>query len=173
MITFPSCKKVKTKILTGYYKCSLHPSNQLCLELFVYDENSFATRLNAINASDYEITSCQVTGTPPKSAWMTIRRYLIPVEWQRYMFFNIIIITYNVYCFLLGTNVFWWKFYSKQDFFNSHVRIFMVIFAFFIWMMIITCMLGLLHSYVLFIILLMKYLIFKYLIDLSFCTSFL
>ena len=51
------------QILTGYYKCSLHPSNQLRLELFVYDENSFATRLNAIDAKEEEITSCPVTGS--------------------------------------------------------------------------------------------------------------
>jgi hypothetical protein len=50
-------------ILIGYYKCSLHPSNQLRLELFVYDVNAHATRLNAIDAEEVEITSCVISGS--------------------------------------------------------------------------------------------------------------
>lgn len=48
--------------LKGQYVCSLHPSNQLWMELVAYDENGVAVRMNAINTNKEDITSCVISG---------------------------------------------------------------------------------------------------------------
>ncbi|XP_053395958.1 uncharacterized protein LOC123525592 [Mercenaria mercenaria] len=54
---------IKDIDLKGWFTCSEHPSNQLWLELRAYDAYANATRLNAIDAEEEEITSCTVTGS--------------------------------------------------------------------------------------------------------------